>query len=118
MYLRPGTLFSRFIVESKNTAVTETGRKQTIFAPTGNIINGVLADAKTAEMQRWKELQHSITHTIVQKDGRVSAKEGDRLINGGRFFYIQGIDDVSMLGAFVMYYVEERSDYVDGGGSG
>ena len=113
MYLRPGSLSRQFLVEEKGTGIRDTGRKETVFRGTGRILVGVLSDAKTSEIQRWKELQHPITHTIVQQGGPVLAKPGDRLVHGGRYFYVQGVDDPSMLGAFVLYYVEERSDRVD-----
>lgn len=114
MYLRPGSIFRDFFVERKTTTTNEIGRKRSAFLPTGGIISGVLSDAKTSEVRRWRELQHPITHTIVQKNGKITAKEGDRLIRGGRCFYVQGVDDASMLGAFILYYVEERRDSVDG----
>ena len=113
MYLRPGSLFRQFLVEEKTTGLRDTGRKETLFRWTGEILIGVLSDAKTSEIQRWKELQHPITHTIVQQGGPVLAKAGDRLVHGSMYFYIQGVDDPSMLGAFALYYVEERSDRVD-----
>lgn len=118
MYLRPGSLFRQFLVEEKGTGVRDTGRKETVFSRTGKIIVGVLSDAKTSEIQRWKELQHPITHTVVQKDGHILAKPGDRLVHGERYFYVQGVDDPSMLGAFVHYHVEERSDRNDTKGRG
>lgn len=113
MYLRPGSLFRQFLVEEKGTSTRDTGRKETVFRATGRMINGVLSDAKTQEIQRWKELQHPITHTIVQKDGPALAKAGDRLVHGNKYFFVQGTDDASMLGMFVLYYVEERSDRND-----
>lgn len=118
MYLRPGSLFRQFLVEEKGTGIRDTGRKETVFRGTGRILVGVLSDAKTSEIQRWKELQHPITHTIVQQGGPVLAKPGDRLVHGGRYFYVQGVDDPSMLGAFAHYQVEERSDRVDSKGRG
>ena len=118
MYLRPGSLFRQFLVEEKTTELRDTGRKETAFKGTGKIICGVLSDAKPSEIQRWKELQHPITHTVVQKDGEILSKAGDRLVHGGRYFYVQGVDDPSMLGVFVLYYVEERSDRLDTKGRG
>ena len=114
MYLRPGSIFRDFIVERKTTSTNEIGRKHSTFEPTGGIVCGVLSDAKTAELQRWRELNHPITHTIVQKNGKIMAKEGDRLVRDSRIFYVQGVDDASMLGAFILYYVEERRDTIDG----
>lgn len=112
VYLRPGSLFRLFHVERLETVISDTGRNKTAFVPTGEMVCGVLSDAKTSEKLRWQQLQHPVTHTVVQKNGDPKAKAGDRLVHGGRSFYVQGVDDASMLGLFTLYYVEERSDRI------
>lgn len=57
----------------------------------------------------WQQLQHPISHTIIQ-DGRPKAKAEDKLILGERIFLIQGIDDPGSIGVCTIYYVEERMD--------
>ena len=113
MYLRPGSLFHQFIVERKQLKTSDNGRPQTVFMPTFNVVRGVLSDAKTTEIMRWKALQHPVTHTIVQHYGEPVAKPGDRLVHNNRYFYVRGVDNASMLGIFTIYYVEERSDWVE-----
>lgn len=113
MYLRPGSLFHQFIVERKCLKPSENGRPQASFMPTLNVVRGVLSDAKSTEIVRWKALQHPVTHTIVQRYGDPAAKPGDRLVHNNRYFYVRGVDDASMLGIFTIYYVEERSDRVE-----
>ena len=114
MYMRHGSLFEDFIVEEKTQSISTTGRVNTKFTykATGNIVRGVLAKANAIEVEKWHENQHPVTHTIVQKFGKAQAKEGDRLVNGSRFFYVQGVSDVAMRGYFILYYVEERKDTV------
>lgn len=113
MYLRPGSLFRWFTVESAVVTVNDMGRTVTTFEDTGKTIFGVLADAKTSEKLRWQQLQHPITHTIVQRNGEAMAKPGDRLLIDGRIFLVQGVDNVSTLGLFTLYYIEERSDFLE-----
>lgn len=113
MYLRPGSLFHQFTVERKCLKPSANGRPQAAFMPTLNVIRGVLSDAKATEIVRWKALQHPVTHTIVQHYGVPAAKPGDRLVRDNRYFYVRGVDDASMLGIFIIYYVEERSDRVE-----
>ena len=72
----------------------------------------VLAEAKPTEIERFRQLNHPITHTITQQ-GRPRAKPKDRLIHGGRIFYVQGVDEPGELGLWTIYYAEERID-VDG----
>ena len=112
MYFKNGRLFENFIVEEKTQTLDKSGRPKTNFEfkATGEIIRGVIANAKASEIEKWKESQHLITHTILQKLGKIKAKSGDRLVNGSRFFYVVGVDDVAMRGYFILYYVEERND--------
>lgn len=112
MYLRPGSLFHAFQVEERMSKTDEMGRVVAAFLPTGRTVRGVLADAKTSEIERWKALQHPVTHTIVQHNGEPLAKPGDRLVHNNRYFYVRGVDNASVLGFFVLYYVEERRDDV------
>lgn len=112
MYLRPGSLFKQFTVERKCLQVDDMGRTKVEFKPTFAVVRGVLSNARTAEIIHWKALAHPVTHTIVQQYGKVMASVGDRLVYGYRHFYVQGVDDPSMLGIFVIYYVEERSDFI------
>lgn len=112
MYFKNGRLFENFIVEEKTQTLDKFGRPKSNFEfkATGKIIRGVIANAKASEIEKWKQNQHLITHTIVQRFGEVQAKEGDRLVKGSRFFYVVGVDDVAIRGYFVLYYVEERND--------
>ena len=112
MYLRPGSLFSQFIVERKCMKMDDNGRTEIVFQPTWAVIQGVLSNAKTSELVHWKAMSHPITHTIVQHYGEAMAKPGDRLVYNDRYFYVQGVDNASNLGIFIIYYVEERSDFI------
>lgn len=121
MFLRPGNLFKDFFVEKKGASVSGRGRvKGSYNQEKAEHFLGILAGAQTNEIERFRQLEHPITHTITHK-GRPKAKEGDRLVHGSRIFYVQGVDDPGELGAWAIYYAEERSD-VDGnrpeGGSG
>ena len=114
MYFKNGRLFEKFLVEEKTQTLDKSGRPKSKFEfkATGKIIRGVLANAKTSEIEKWKESQHLVTHTIVQRLGEIQAKEGDRLVNGSRFFYVVGVNDASKRGYFILYYVEERNDAI------
>ena len=115
MYLRPGNLNKDFCIACEQEIITGNGRPKKMFAPTDDRLKGILAEAKTDERMRWQQLQHPITHTIVQQ-GSPRAQTGDLLLMGGRSFFVQGTDDVAALGVWTLYYVEERFDV--NGGSG
>lgn len=110
MYLRPGNLYKDFTIEKKGAAMTSRGRaKKEYESEPGDQIKAVLAEAKPQEKERWRQLQHPISHTIVQR-GTPKAEAEDRLVFGERLFFIQGIDEPGALGLWTIYYVEERFD--------
>lgn len=110
MYLRPGNLYKDFIIEKKGADISSRGRATRKYdGEAGEQIRGVLAEAKPEEKERWLQLQHPITHTIVQR-GTPRAAAEDRLVFGGRVFFIQGVDEPGALGLWTIYYAEERFD--------
>lgn len=112
-YLRSGNLFKDFWVEEKDTTLSARGRARSEFKQDDpRHIMAVLAEAQPSEIERFRQLEHPITHTITQR-GRPRAKAGDRIVHGSRIFYVQGVDEPGDLGLWTIYYAEERSD-VDG----
>ena len=109
MYLRPGNLYKDFTVEKKDRTVSSRGRAKSGYSDDGGTIRGILAEAKPQEKERWRQLQHPISHTIVQR-GKPKAVPEDRLIFGDRIFFVQGVDEPGALGLWTIYYVEERFD--------
>jgi hypothetical protein len=110
MYLRPGNLYKDFTIEKKGASISTRGRAKTEYnSEPGEQIKAVLAEAKPQEKERWRQLQHPISHTIVQK-GTPKASAEDRLVFGERTFFIQGVDEPGALGFWTIYYVEERYD--------
>lgn len=109
MYLRPGNLYKEFTIEESRASIGPTGRPIVSFSDEKRTLKGVLAEATPKQKMEWQQLQHPISHVIVQ-DGRPKAKVEDKLILGGRIFLIQGVDDPGSIGVCTMYYVEERMD--------
>ena len=110
MYLRPGNLYKEFVIEDNTADIGKTGRATASFSGDGSrTLKGALAEATPKQKVEWQQLQHPISHTIIQ-DGRPKAKAEDKLILGERIFLIQGIDDPGSIGVCTIYYVEERMD--------
>ena len=109
MNLLPGNMFKDFLIESNQEYIGAFGRPKGKFTDTERILKGCLADATQNDRDRWKQLQHPITHTIVQA-GPPMAKEEDRLVLGDRVFTIHAVDDCGALGITTIYYAEERAD--------
>lgn len=109
-YLRPGNLFHEFVIESGSQQIGSFGRPGRKYdGETRNTLKGALADATTADKERWSQLQHPITHTIVQA-GAPKAKAEDKLVLGDRIFLIHAVDDCGGAGITTIYYAEERMD--------
>lgn len=109
-YLRPGNLFKDFMVAKSGTGINSKGRhSQSYDTENAEMIHAVLAQATPQEKARWEQIQHPITHTIVEK-GRPKARENDLMTCGKRKFFVQGVDEPGQLGLYTIYYVEERRD--------
>lgn len=110
MYLRPGNLYKDFLVEKNVVGMNLSGRPRTAYMGDGTkMLRGVLTEADSKQKMRWEQLQHPISHTIVQ-NGRPNAEVEDKLILGERIFLVQGVDEAGSLGICTIYYVEERMD--------
>lgn len=110
MYLRPGNLYKDFIIEDHMEGISKIGRPTVSYSSKGDrTLRGALAEATPKQKMEWQQLQHPITHTIVQ-DGRPQAKQEDKLIMGDRVFFVQGVDEPGSIGVCTIYYVEERMD--------
>lgn len=109
-YLRPGNLYKDFLVAKNGSGVDGKGRTSKSYDTENAVmIHAVLAQATPQEKARWEQIQHSITHTIVDR-GPVKASENDLLTCGNRKFFVQGVDEPGQLGLYSIYYVEERKD--------
>ena len=110
-YLRPGNLRKDFFAAAPLDSVDSKGRPRKGYdIDQGRLIRAVLAKATPQEMQRWDQVQHPITHTVVS-NGKALAKPGELLVHDGRKFLIQGVDEPGELGLACIYYVEEREDF-------
>ena len=110
MYLRPRSIFTKFLVSEKVSELNDIGRQVVKFRATGDEIFAVISSAEPKERERWHSLGHNITHEVIQHLGRAKAKVGDILITGDRKFIVQAVDDPAVIGQWFIYYCEERFD--------
>ena len=109
LHLRPGHMRKEFEVAKVKGSVNKTGRPVSSYERTGDIIRGVLSDADAQEKLQWSQIQHPVSHKIIDQ-AAPKAKQGDELILGRRTFLVQAVDDVGALGMVTIYYVLERFD--------
>ena len=79
-------------------------------------IRAVLAAAKPEETLRWRQLEHPVSHKIIQQGtAAFEIKPGDSLMHGERRYIIQTAPyNPGGLNHWTIYYCEERSDTHDG----
>lgn len=107
MYLRPGNLYKKFIIEENRQTLSEDGRMINNYVGDGTrFLHGCLAAASPETSAKCNQLGHQVSHTIVQR-GTAKAKPGDMLILGDRHFVIERLDDAGGLRIAVIYYVRE-----------
>lgn len=109
MYLRPRSVFEKFLVHEKITRLDEIGRQVVEFKPTGEILFGVISITDALEVEKYKALHHEVSHTIVQRGGRPMARVGDLLVNAHEKFLVQDVETVAG-GQWYWYQVNRRSD--------
>ena len=97
MYLRPGNLWTDFVVRRKSIR-NILGHPVSDFEAKGEI-SGILAEASSNESDRMK---HRWDFADV--------KQGDYLATAGRTFLVLLCEDPGNLGATGLIYLEERND--------
>jgi len=100
-------VYKEYAVEKKSSGKNSDGRQTRDYKSTGTTLLGALSNADPREQEKYKQMQHPITHTIAQR-GTAKAKAEDRLVRDGRKYYVQGVNDPGDLGLWTVYYVEER----------
>lgn len=112
MYLRPGNLWTDFVIKRKKVK-NITGRAPVSEFAESGVLSGILAEASADDtdlsQRMWDQEQHSLTHTLVIR-GSADIRKGDYLISKGRTFLVLLYSDIGNLGASGIVYLEERND--------
>ena len=111
--LMPGQELREFTVSRPETRGTENGREglTNSFQPIGKV-RAILAQAKPEEIQRWRQLNHPITHKIImQGKPPFEIRPGDTFERDGLRYYHQMTPyDVGDIGHWTIFYCDERTD--------
>lgn len=110
LYLKPKSIFEKFLVERKRDRISEIGRQKNEYVATGDEILGVISSLKTNEVEKFKSLKHDVDCVIIQKLGMVKAEIGDRLVKADRKYHVEAVENAAGLGQFYFYYCNSRFD--------
>lgn len=108
-----GRELREFTVLRPDVRETENGRVINNSYITVCKIRAILAAAKPEEKERWRQLQHPITHKIIQQGiSEVKIKAGYILEYEERKFYISTEPyNIGGLNYWTIYYCEEKGDF-------
>ncbi len=113
--LMPGQELRSFDVRRPKARETEMGRVLSAGRNEEELlgqIRAILAAAKPEEIERWRQLEHPVTHKIIMKHKPPFAvRPGDIFEKSGRRFYVQTHPyDPGGIGHWTIFYCDERSD--------
>lgn len=109
IFLRPGQQFKIYNIYRKVSLTDKKGR--VTFSPDAipiGQVKGMIALASQKELDRWKQAEHPISHTIVVR-GKSVVRPEDILELQGEKYYVQGKMDSGGLGIFEIIYCDKRS---------
>lgn len=112
IHLIPGQELRTFTVCRDGEHKTASGRVISNGAEVLGSIRAVLAAAKPEEIQRWHQLEHPVSHKIIQQGtAAFEIKPGDSLVDGERRYIVQTTPyNPGGLNHWTIYYCNERSD--------
>ena len=112
MNLRPGQELREFDVFRDAEHKTASGRVTSNDRERLGTIKAILAAARPEEKERWRQLEHPVSHKLIQQGvPPFEVRPGDSFMRGGRRYIVQTVPyNVGDLGQWTIYYCDERSD--------
>ena len=112
MRMTPGIALQTFTVYRDGEHRTASGRVISNGAEPIGEIRATLAAAKPEEIQRWRQLEHPVSHKIIQQwTAAFEVRPGDSLVCGERRYIVRTVPyNPGGLNHWTIYYCDERSD--------
>lgn len=112
IHLMPGQELRTFDVFRDADYRTSSGRVTSNGGERLGTVKAVLAAAKPEEIERWRQLEHPVTHKIIQQGAApFEIKAGDSLVRGESHYIVQTEPyNPGGLNHWTIYYCEERND--------
>lgn len=112
MRLIPGREAFDFDVYRNGEYITASGRPVSNGGGRIGGIRAVLASARPEEKERWRQLEHPVSHKIIQRGAPpFELLPGDSLVRGDKRYIVQAAPyNVGGINHWTVYFCEERSD--------
>ena len=107
---RPGQQLKLFSVYRKKVEIDSRGR--VTYSKNENLefleeIKGSLSTISQKERYKWKQIEHTATHTIVIR-GKTQVQPEDVLIYEGQRYEVQSVEEPGNIGIFTILYCNKR----------
>lgn len=112
IHLLPGQELRMFSVFRDGERRTPSGRITMNGAGRIGEIKAILAAASPQEIERWRQLEHPVTHKIIQQGvAPFEIKPGDSIVHGDKRYIVQTAPyNPGGINHWTIYYCDERSD--------
>lgn len=108
VFLRPGEEQMEYKIYRRSSDTNLRGRvTYTIEDELVGTLYGSVSAAHQSEVERFKQVGHPVSHTIVVHCPTV-AGVGDVLKRGDDVYHVEGKDDLAGLGAFFVLYLNKE----------
>ncbi len=114
---RPGQQLKAFSVYRKKVQTDERGR---VIYNNENLeyiteIKGSLSAISQKEKYKWKQIEHTASHTIVVR-GRITVQPEDILVHDGQRYDVESVEEPAEVGIFTILYCKKREELNEYGG--
>ena len=114
---RPGQQLKAFSVYRKKVQTDERGR---VIYNNENLeyigeIKGSLSTISQKEKYKWKQIEHTASHTIIVR-GRITVQPEDILVHNGQRYDVESVEEPAEVGIFTILYCKKREELNEYGG--
>lgn len=114
---RPGQQLKRFSVYRKKTQTDERGK---VIYHNENLeyiteIKGSLSTITQKEKYKWKQIEHTASHTVVVR-GKVQIQPEDILVHDGQRYDVESVEEPGEVGIFTIIYCKKKKGLGEYGG--
>lgn len=114
---RPEQQLKRFSVYRKKAQTDERGK---VIYNNENLeyiteIKGSLSTISQKEKYKWKQIEHTASHTVVVR-GKVQIQPEDILVHNGQRYDVESVEEPGEVGIFTIIYCKKQKGLGEYGG--
>lgn len=115
---RVGQQLKLFSIYRKKPQIDDRGR--VTYSKNENLeyigeIKGSLSAISQKEKYKWKQIEHTASHTIVVR-GRITVQSEDILVHDGKRYDVESVEEPGEVAIFTIVYCRKREEFFNYGG--